>query len=185
MSEIKQIIIKAARELLDEGFDIEELTIRQIASEAHIAVGLINYHFGNKSNLIREVISSIIEDEAKETLENQAKETDSPRQKLVKFLKAMTIMVVKYQKYSKILIEDELLSERFTTPETIVPYLKEIRPELEDSQIRVLAIQIVAPLQYMFLKGEALGRYLSKSDETITNEYYGDLVERVLKELQI
>ncbi|MGO1033510.1 TetR/AcrR family transcriptional regulator, partial [Clostridioides difficile] len=38
--------------LLNEVDDIEEITVRKIAERANVGVGLINYHFKTKDNLL-------------------------------------------------------------------------------------------------------------------------------------
>ena len=52
-SDVKERIIRATVSLIEnsDGF-VENITLRAIAQEADIAVGLINYHFGTKQNLI-------------------------------------------------------------------------------------------------------------------------------------
>ena len=62
----KEIIIQAATELIEErGEQISDITVREISKRAHVGLGLINYHFGNKDNLIaicvEQVINGIVE----------------------------------------------------------------------------------------------------------------------------
>ncbi len=40
--------------------EVEKVTIRDIAKRSGVSVGLINYHFGNKDNLITECVQKII-----------------------------------------------------------------------------------------------------------------------------
>jgi AcrR family transcriptional regulator len=188
MSEIKEQLIKSVIALLDDGFDVEELTIRQIAYEAHISTGLINYHFGSKWNLIVAAISSIIDGAAAEAFQALSNLNDSPKQQLRAFLKAMAIVVCKYQKYTSVLIRDEIISNRFSTPETIVGLLKEIKPELSEKEIKYLAIQVVAPIQYVFLKEHSLRSYLGEEQDkphTIALDDYEEIMEVFLKTLGI
>ena len=63
--EVKERIIKAATELIEEsGGKTESITSRKIAERADVALGLINYHFNNKDNLInictKRILSGII-----------------------------------------------------------------------------------------------------------------------------
>ncbi|MDF2547153.1 MAG: hypothetical protein K0R93_2051 [Anaerosolibacter sp.] len=188
MSEIKELMIKSVIALLDDGFDVEALTIRQIAYEAHVATGLINYHFGSKWNLIVSAISSIIDDATIEAFQTLSNLNDSPKQQLRTFLKAMAMVVLKYQKYTSVLISDELSSDRFSTPETIVGLLKEIKPGLSEKEIKCLAIQVVAPIQYVFLKERGLRSYLGEEQDiphTITLDDYEEIMEVFLKTLGI
>lgn len=188
MSEIKAQLIKSVIALLDDEFDVEELTIRQIAYEAHISTGLINYHFGSKWKLIVAAISSIINDAATEAFQTLSNLNDSPKQQLRTFLKAMAMVVCKYQKYTSVLIRDEIISDRFSTSETIVGLLKEIKPDLSEKEIKYLAIQVIAPIQYIFLKERGLRNYLGEEQDishTIVLDDYEEIMEVFLKTLGI
>ena len=188
MSEIKEQLIKSVIALLDDEFDIEELTIRQIAYEAHVSIGLINYHFGSKWNLIVAAISSVLNDAAIEAFQTLSNLNDPPKQQLRSFLKAMAMVVCKYQKYTSVLIRDEIFSERFSTPETIVGLLKEVRPELSEKEIKYLAIQVIAPIQYVFLKERGLRNYLGEEKDvhhTTALDDYEEIMEVFLKTLKL
>lgn len=202
MSDIKDHLIKAVRALLEDEFDADQITVRQIAYEAHVATGLVNYHFGSKWNLIVAAISAIIEDAARESFEKFSNHDDPPPKKLRAFLKAMAVVVCEYKNYTSYLIRDELLSSRFSTPETILDLLGEIKPELSSREIKYMAIQIVAPIQYIFLKEAGLANYLSdevnqldvskqtkkmEKDKHVVNlmSEYDFLIESILKSLNI
>lgn len=185
MLEIKDQLIKAVVDLLDDEFEIEEITVRQIAYEANTSVGIINYHFGSKWNLIVAAVSSIIDEAVKEAFEKLSNIEDTPNQKLRMFLKSIAIVVCKYQKYTQILIKDELLSSRFTTPETILDILREIKPELKEKEVKYLAVQIVAPIQYIFLKSNGLKTYLGEEADLVLLEEYEEIMESFLTMLGI
>ena len=49
----KEAIIQATIALLREnGENLEAITVREICKSADVGLGLVNYHFGNKDNLI-------------------------------------------------------------------------------------------------------------------------------------
>ena len=54
MNETKELILKTTIELISKKGDA---TIREIAEKAKVNVASINYHFGNKNNLLKEVES--------------------------------------------------------------------------------------------------------------------------------
>ena len=59
--DVKERIIKATTELIEEyGGDTDRITSRRIAERADVALGLINYHFTNKDNLINTCTQRII-----------------------------------------------------------------------------------------------------------------------------
>lgn len=60
--ELKGKIIEAATELIiNSDGDIQKITTRNIAEKANVGVGLINYHFQTKENLIELCVQRIIE----------------------------------------------------------------------------------------------------------------------------
>ncbi len=185
--EIKAHLINSVKALLEDDFEIEALTVRLIAYEAHVATGLIHYHFGNKLNLIVAAISTIIDEAAQKNFNSLADINDPPELKLRFFLKAMALVVCQYKTYAKYLIREELLSNRFSTPETILDLLSEIKPNLSDHDRKYMAIQIVAPIQYIFLKEEGLIAYLGATCENAFDllDEYEILVESILKSLSI
>ena len=53
--DMKQTIMKAAITLIErDNSRAEDVTVRDIAAEAGVGVGLINYHFGSKDELLRQ-----------------------------------------------------------------------------------------------------------------------------------
>lgn len=59
--EIKEIIINTTTELIEySGGELEKITLRAIAEKSGIALGLINYHFESKENLISICVQRII-----------------------------------------------------------------------------------------------------------------------------
>ena len=62
--DMKQNIIRAAITLMErEKSKVEEVTVRDIAAEAGVGVGLINYHFGSKDELLRQCADSAVAQE--------------------------------------------------------------------------------------------------------------------------
>ena len=64
----KQKIIQTVRQMIEKDVDINKITVRAIAAQAEIGVGLINYHFGSKDKLIGDVLAEIMTEEASEKI---------------------------------------------------------------------------------------------------------------------
>lgn len=57
----KEIIIQATIDLINEkGEEMNDITVREICKRAGVGLGLINYHFGNKDNLIELCVERMI-----------------------------------------------------------------------------------------------------------------------------
>lgn len=60
-NDAKKAIVDATIELIQEsGGNTEELTVRTIAERSNVGIGLINYHFQTKENLIEVSVQQII-----------------------------------------------------------------------------------------------------------------------------
>ena len=60
-NEVKKLIINATTELIEQSDgDVKTITTRLIAEKSGVALGLINYHFENKDNLISLCVQRII-----------------------------------------------------------------------------------------------------------------------------
>ncbi|WP_049894775.1 TetR/AcrR family transcriptional regulator [Paenibacillus antibioticophila] len=60
-NDAKKAIVDATIELIQEsGGNTEELTVRTIAERSNVGIGLINYHFQTKDNLIEVSVQQII-----------------------------------------------------------------------------------------------------------------------------
>ena len=63
MSDIKELLIDQTIALIKESDGKpESITARAIAQRSGVALGLINYHFGSKDNLLAECSNKIIND---------------------------------------------------------------------------------------------------------------------------
>jgi AcrR family transcriptional regulator len=158
--EMKEHIIRTTIQLLDNGFDMDALTIRKIASKSNVAIGSINYHFGSKDKLFLEVINRIVD---RTQISVKPLLTDKhlpPRDRLIKFLLEMVEVIMLYKSQSKIMLRYEILSDSFTTPEHILDILHELRPEISEEELKWLSVLVVAPLQYIFMKEEGFKKFM-------------------------
>lgn len=57
----REAIIQAATALIEEnGEHPENITVREICKRADVGLGLVNYHFGNKDQLIEQCVEWMI-----------------------------------------------------------------------------------------------------------------------------
>jgi len=127
--ETKKRIIEVTSDLLDSVENPEDMTIRQIAEEAGIGVGLINYHFTSKEKLMNEVISIKMESMAG-TLEKLEEYKGDPIKYLKEMLINMSDVAVKNRRLSKMSIEYDLLKGDFKICLYLLPNLCKSRISL-------------------------------------------------------
>ena len=77
---VKNHIIEVTTELIEKhNGSIKDITARMIAAKADVGLGLINYHFGSKENLITECVQRIIGKVVTEFQITEQYETDKER----------------------------------------------------------------------------------------------------------
>lgn len=77
-TDIRERIVNVTTALIEQN-DIKNITARMIAEKADVALGLINYHFGSKDNLITECVQRIISKVVAGFSAEQAYATDKER----------------------------------------------------------------------------------------------------------
>lgn len=178
VSDIKRHILDTTVKILLQGVAPELITVRKIAHKGNISIGLINYHFGSKDHLILAAIESVIENVSEEGIVILMDNQIAPSLRLRQFLIKMSEIVLHYNAYSKLLLKHELLSDSFATPSYILEILKEIDPNLSENEVRMLAIQVVAPMQYIFMKENGFLNY-----QDLDTLAYQEIIEIHLKRL--
>lgn len=175
--------IKAAtRNILDESGDAEKITVRQIAERAGVGVGLINYHFGSKNALLEQVISQRMEQMAQEILEKQEKDLP-PRERLSQMMKTMFTFGAEYKPLMQVLIRQGFENGDNGAAMAIVPLLREILgPEAEEMQLRIMALQILHPIQVTCLTPEKFYVYsgINVEDAAARDRFVDSLIGNLL-----
>lgn len=167
---VKEYILMTTVAMLENGFDADVITIRKIAQKANVSIGLINYHYGSKDELLLLATNQVIDRVA--VSENiLLMDMDlPPKARLRKFLLGMAEIVMRHEAFSNIMMRQEILSNSFTTPNHILNILKEIQPTATESSLKWLSIVVVAPLQYIFLKKSGFKAYM-ETETLISPEF--------------
>lgn len=88
----KEAIIQATIALLREnGENLEAITVREICKSADVGLGLVNYHFGNKDNLIELCVERIINGIVENFQSIREKTKDLPPFEKLEYLGNMTL----------------------------------------------------------------------------------------------
>lgn len=176
---MKQHIVKTTIAMLEDGYDLEALTVRKIATKANVAIGLLNYHFGSKKELLSAVTTELIEQVSAEALSQPLEDGKDYRKKLRSFLIETSLLVDKYALISRMIVEDDLLKHSFSTPRQLLEILSKIKPEYADDDLEWLAVMLVTPIQVFFLQRKmAASKLITKAELT-------EIIDRSMRLLQL
>lgn len=181
----RQSIIDAAKAILGEVDDVEKITVRQIAERAGVGIGLINYHFKSKDNLlciaIGDVMSRTISGFGKEDLHKNL----DPVSKLKTMIKELYLLAGNDEKMIRFLLTREIIDGNMQTALYLVPLLEEIYGNSKDNmQLRIIALQILYPIQVTALNPSAFHLYSGVDLTNIEqrNHFIDTLIDNLVKE---
>lgn len=167
---------------------VENITIREIAQKADVAVGLINYHFGSKNRLIEICVQRIISQVMKtfSGIENSEINQSTGQQNksdMTSFIASVFTFLLNNPEISKISMLADLTQPN-TESNSSVSYKAIFKaiPATEQENIRKLkAFMLLASIQSAFLNrqiiDQLLGFNLYKTDE---NYHFFHLVTEIL-----
>lgn len=156
----RQSIIDAARAILNEEDDIEKITVRQIAERAGVGIGLINYHFKSKDSLLSIAIGDVMTNTILSVTKTDTCSDLEPVAKLKAMLKELCTLAGSNEKLIRFILAREIMEGNTQTPLYLVPLLKEIYGnQKDDMQLRIIALQILHPIQVTGLNAAAYHLY--------------------------
>ncbi|MGI6110141.1 MAG: TetR/AcrR family transcriptional regulator [Eubacteriaceae bacterium] len=179
MENTKTELLKAAENLLRQNPDPRKITVRQITERAGLGTGLINYHFKNKDNLIRAAIDNMLETAFQDI--SSSVPSQSPVQQLKYLLRSMFDFSSEYEKLIRFSLEQEAADGSRGAELSLIPLLRQIWPDKNETDFRILAMQLISPLQMAGIAPEAFRIYsgydISKPEER------QKLVEQLIRNL--
>jgi AcrR family transcriptional regulator len=184
--ETKNKIMDITVNLLETEQNPNDITVRKIAQEAGIGVGLINYYYGSRDNLMKEAISVKMESIA-EIMGNLDKELSDPMEYLKTMLVIMSDTAMKNSKLNKLSAEYDLRKGDFRICLYLLPVLRKIYPDCKsETDLRLIAFQIIVAMQSIYLRQEAF-HMLTGIDIGIKRErdaLIGSIVDNLIGETQ-
>lgn len=179
----KKRIIDTMVRLLMEKKDVNKITTRQIAELANVNSALINYYYQSKENLVSQAVEICMENIAKMIFDETMQE-EPPSIRLKSMMKAFGSFCFDNYYLLEIAVSNEIRHGSINTGGMILPLLKEIFEETKtEIELKLLALQIVAPLQIVFLNAGEYRAYLSKDlhHEQTRNELLDQMIDLVIK----
>lgn len=157
--DVKEKLIAVTKELiLQANGEFEKITIRSIAEKAGVGVGLINYHFQTKENLIEQCVQDVITTDIKNFHPNIDFKNMSPLERINISAKGVADFLVDNKEMSRISILGDLKnpSSMDNTFKTITGFLYTFTgsPNCDDTNIKQLAFMLCAVMQSAFLRND-------------------------------
>ena len=157
-SNVKDKIMDATIELIEECVSIENVTVRDITAKVGVGVGLINYHFQTKDNLINQCVQKIIGNVINRFDALYQSLTQEPKDKLRFLAKLTCLFLVENQGISRVSIISDLIAGNCSdnTSQTIkayLPVMREICGKVKSEEEIYLSTHIlITTLQSAFLR---------------------------------
>lgn len=181
----RERIIQAATEILNEVSEIEKITVRQIAERANVGIGSINYHFNSKDNLLSMAVGDVLAKMAMGFLEDKQDLSLNPIQKLKAMLKALCNVATSNSNLIQYILTQGILNGDMQTPLYLIPILKEIYgAEKEELELRVIALQILHPIQISGIAPAAFRMYsgIDLNNTEDRNKFIDMLIDNLVSE---
>lgn len=179
----QQLIIDTAKALLEETEDVEKITVRQIAERANVGIGLINYHFKSKDNLLSIAIGDTMAKVITSFSESDGYSNLTPIEKFKTMLKELYALSDKKEKLMRFIVSGDIMNGNMQTPLHLIPLLKQIFGDRKDDmELRILVLQILYPIQVTGLNRDAFYMYsgINVSDKDQRNRFIDNLINNLI-----
>lgn len=158
---VKERILTVTTALIDQyDGDTAHITARMIAEKANVGLGLINYHFGSKENLITQCVQRIIGNVVAEFHMTECYETDKER--LTACATDVFEFLFAHPAISRISILGDLQSYTVTCNSIYTQrgFSSKMTHDVSDADRPLLAFLLTAAMQTAFLGGAAMQQLL-------------------------
>ena len=178
---VKERIFQAALELITSEEDIGSITIREIAKKADVNLALINYYYQSKENLFSQVAGYKMGDIIGKVLEASNVSVDATV-RLKKLLTTTADFSFKHNEIFKIFVTGELKEGCKNSCALVMPLLKEILKNTNESELRIIALQLMLPFHYIVLYPDKYNDYLNTDffDEQQRSQKINQMVDSIL-----
>lgn len=186
----KEAIMQATIDLIHEkGEQMHEITVREICKRANAGLGLVNYHFGNKDQLIELCVERIINGIIDRFHKIQEQTIGmSPFDKL-NYLGVMTLtFLFEHFAVAKISILAEMRAPREddNTHRTYLAYLPLVsncRPDWDEKTIARKTFYLITAMQQSFLRHKIIQQFygIDLTDPKERKTFHTNLLQDLLE----
>lgn len=159
----REKIVQASMELINEKGDrLEEITMRDICKRADVALGLINYYFGNKDNLIECCVEEIVNGVVEKFSEIRERTKELPPFQKLETLGNMTLsFLFEHAAVSKISILSDMRNPKEDdntqrTYRAYLPLVSACRPDLDEQETEERTFCLISTMQQAFLRSDVI-----------------------------
>ena len=159
--DVKKSIIKATIEIIEKSDgDINKITARKIADKSGVALGLINYHFGSKENLIaqcsREIINEKLFGLAPDKVDYMADDGLSDLERLISFARQTFDYIYSNPSIAKISIISDFkdYDPAGNSSLTQKGFQMALRGDISERKKKLIAFSLASIMQTAFLAGD-------------------------------
>ena len=158
-SNARDKIFQATWELIGEGKLEHQITIRQIAARAGVNLALVNYYYQSKENLLGQVVATMMVNLIEQSNQAGSSESDALT-RLRNMLLVTAGAAFSYRNICRIAISLELKAGCENSCKLVMPLLQEMIPEASESDLHIIALQLMLPFHHILLKPEFYNTYL-------------------------
>ena len=156
-NDLKSKIINVTKELITKGDgDINKITIRAIAEKADVGVGLINYHFKDKDNLIEICVQQMIGDVV-DSFRPDLDDTSVPVERLAATVKQVMDFLFSNEAISRISILSDMKNPTCNdnSTKTMLGFFSNLKGSMDEGEGKKLIFALTVILQSIFLRKDA------------------------------
>lgn len=179
-SDVKENIIQAATELIQQSNgNTAEITTRTIARKAKVGIGLINYHFQSKENLIAICVQRII-GEVVSGFSPAAKIYENDRERLTDWALQVFEFLFEHPSISRISILSDLsgYSMDSNSVKTQKGFLFAMKKDVKEADKNLLSFLLTSAMQTAFLGSKTGMELLGYDLNTVSGRK--DFMERLV-----
>lgn len=166
----KARILNTVVGLMLEQKDPNTITNREIARLAGVNSALINYYYQSKENLLNQAVGVCMAQAPANLPEGDFK-NEKPLKRLKNMLRSISRFAVEHRFLSEISISGEMKSGNENTVRTILPILKELFKGKSEFELKLIALQIVVPMQVLLLNPAAYKKSLNEDVTDLTKGF--------------
>lgn len=159
---MKEHIIGVTISLIEQtNGNTKEITARKIAEKSGIGLGLINYHFGSKDNLItlcvQRIINNVVFSFSPEKMDYSKADGLSDKERLIDWAAQVFEFLFANYAISRISILGDMQDYREKTNSVYTQkgFSFALRDKKDEKEKKLLAFVLVSAMQTAFLSGEA------------------------------